>query len=270
MKRLDKRTICLCVTLCAIILLVFCEIFKASTLFGLEEGSVIGQSVDMLVTRLLGGIAFLSMLINLGYRVLDPIRKPFLRSLLFALPAFIVAINNFPFSTVIKGEAYVNESLYAVFLLLFECLAVGFFEETAFRGVVFLSILKKDPQSRAWAFASIVISSVVFGLVHLINIFESSPTAVLMQIGYSALIGAMCSVVLMKTANIWICVFIHGLFNFSGAVIPRLGEGVIWDSFTVVLTVAVSLLVTAYMILVFVKGKMEAVETIYKIRKKGK
>ena len=143
-------------------------------------------------------------------------------------------------------------------------MCVGFFEESAFRGVVFLGLLRRDPHNRLWAFASIAISSAVFGLVHLINIFESSPVAVLMQIGYSALIGAMCAVILMKTANLWLCVVIHGLFNFAGAVIPRCGVGEIWDGFTVILTVIVSLAVLAYMIFLFVKDEMSAVEEIYK------
>ncbi len=264
MKRQNKRSVCLCITVVAIILLLLLEIFGISILLGIEEGSKLAYGLEMTFTRMLGGVAFLSMLINLGYRVLNPIKKPFIKSILFVLPAFLIAVNNFPFSAVIKGEAIVTDSIGMVLLLLLECMAVGFFEEMAFRGVVFLGLLKKAPQNRLWAFASIAISSVVFGLVHLINIFESSPVSVLMQIGYSALIGAMCSVVLMKTANIWLCVTIHGLFNFCGAVIPRLGEGRIWDTFTIVLTVIVSLAVTAYMAVLFVKDEMTAVEGIYK------
>ncbi len=264
MKRANKREICLAVALAAIILLLLCEIFGFSSTVGIEEGTKLSQGLDMTVTRALGGAAFLAMLVNLDYKVLNPIKKPLVKSLLFALPAFLVAFNNFPFSTVIKGDARVTEGAGMVLLLLLECLMVGFFEEMAFRGVVFLGILKKAPESRLWAFASIVISSAVFGLVHLVNLIESSPAAVLMQIGYSALIGAMCSVLLMKTANIWLCVAVHGLFNFCGAVIPRLGEGEIWDSFTVVLTVIISLAVTAYMVYFFVKDKMEATPEIYK------
>ncbi len=263
MKRPSKRSVCLAVALAAIILLLVCEIFGLSRILGLENGSRLAVSVDMIATRFLGGIAFLAMLVNLEYKVLNPIKKPFWRSLLFSLPAFVIAINNFPFSTVIKGEARVTESGFMVLLLLLECMMVGLFEEMAFRGVVFLGILKRNPESRLWAFASIAISSVIFGLVHLVNLIDSSPSAVFLQIGYSALIGAMCAVILMKSANIWLCVIVHGLYNFCGAVIPRLGEGRVWDSFTVILTVMVSVLVIAYMVILFIKDKMEAVKDIY-------
>ena len=264
MKRLSKRSICLAVALVAIILLVLCEIFCFSCLFGDRISDSSAQSIDMIATRALGGIAFLAMLANLEYKVVNPLRRPFLRSLAISLPAFTIAINNFPFSQVIKGEAEITGEWWAIALLLLECMCVGFFEETAFRGVVFLGLLRKNPESRAWAFASIALSSVIFGVVHLINIFESSPVAVLMQIGYSALIGAMCAVVLMKTANLWLCVVIHGLFNFCGAVVPRCGEGEIWDAFTVILTVAVSLAVLAYMIVIFIKDDARTVKSIYR------
>ncbi len=264
MRRPSKREICLFVALAAMILLIICQFFGFSRLLVFAEGSKLALSVDMIATRLLGGIAFFAMLINLDYKVLNPIKKPFLRSILYSLPAFVIAVNNFPFSTVIKGEARVTESEGMILMLLFECIMVGFFEEMAFRGVVFLGILKKDPENKLWAFASIAISSVIFGLLHLVNLFESSPGAVFLQIGYSALIGAMCSVVLMKTANIWLCVLVHGLYNFCGAIIPRLGEGVVWDTFTVVLTVIISLAVSAYMIILFVKDSFKAINNIYK------
>ena len=261
--RRDKRKICLSVALAAMILLLVCEMVGVARIFGVEESSRLALSLEMILTRFLGGAAFLAMLIHLGYKVLNPIRSPFLRSLLISLPAFVIAVNNFPFHAVITGGARVNEGAPMVLLLLAECMMVGFFEEIAFRGVIFLGILKKNPEDKRWAFISIALSSVVFGLVHLVNLLENSPSAVFLQMGYSALIGAMCAVILLKTANIWLCVLIHGLYNFAGAVIPRLGEGVIWDTFTVVLTVIVSLAVLAYMIVLFLKGKTRTTKEIY-------
>ena len=261
--RANKRKICLSIALAAIILLLVCEIFGLSALLGLEDGSRLAISLEMTLTRFLGGVAFLAMLVHLGYKVLNPIKSPFWHSLLISLPAFLIAVNNFPFSAVISGKARVTEGAPMLLLLFCECMMVGLFEEIAFRGVIFLRILKKKPEDKLWQFASIALSSVIFGLLHLVNLIDSSPSAVLLQIGYSALIGAMCAVVLLKTANIWLCVVIHGLYNFAGAVIPRMGEGEIWDSFTIILTVVVSLAVLAYMIVLFLKSKTRTAREIY-------
>jgi len=260
----NKRKICLFVALTAMILLILCEIFSISELFGIDGDSHLGISLKMILTRFFGGAAFLAMLINLEYRVLNPIKRPFWRSVLISLPALLIAVNNFPFFAVIMGKARVIEGAPMLLLLFLECMTVGFFEEIAFRGVVFLGILKKAPEDKLRAFVSIALSSVIFGLVHLVNLIESAPGAVFLQIGYSTLIGAMCAVVLLKTANIWLCVVIHGLYNFAGAVIPRMGEGVIWDSFTVILTAFVSLAVAVYMTVLFLKGKTRVTGEIYR------
>lgn len=262
MKRSNKRRICLGISLAAIILLLLCEIVGSLGFFESVFYPVF-ESVETSLTRALGGAAFLSMLVYLGYKVLCPMRRYEKGAMLLIIPAFIIAINNFPFSTVIRGDAEIHAEWWAIALLLLECVCVAFFEEMAFRGVVFLGLLKRDPQNRLWAFVSILISSVVFGLIHLVNIFASSPVAVIMQIGYSALIGAMCAVLLMASANIWLCVIVHALFNFLGALVPRCGSGVIWDTFTVVLTVVVSIAVAIWYVVVFVKGKFDAVQGIY-------
>ena len=149
-------------------------------------------------------------------------------------------------------------------MLLIECIFIALFEEAAFRGVILLGFAEKRRGNIKGLFWSIILSSAVFGAVHLLNLIESSPLAVLMQIGYSFLIGAMCAVVLFRTANLWLCVAIHAIFNFCGALVPTCGQGQAWDTFTVVLTVIVSVLVTVYMIFAFIKTDLKKVDEIYK------
>ena len=261
----NKRKICITVTFILVALMLAYFILAFFLDFKGKFGEDVAQSIEMTVTRMLGGGVFVTIIVYLGYKILDPFKKPFWRSILFALPAFAVVINNLPFYPLISGLAEVTAPLWRVALLALECLSVGFFEETCFRGVVLNEFLRKRRGSVLGRFHAIVYSSAVFGAVHLINILlGSSPAAVIMQIGYSFLIGAMCAVVLMKSANIWLCVIIHGLFNFFGAVIPRCGAGEIWDSFTVILTAIVSLAVALYFVLYFIKGKFDAVDGIYR------
>jgi membrane protease YdiL (CAAX protease family) len=84
-----------------------------------------------------------------------------------------------------------------------------------------------------------------------------------MQIGYSALIGAMCSVVLLKTANVWLCVAVHGLFNFCGAVVPSCGYGTVWDTPTVILTAVIAVAVTVYMTVAFLRVDLGILDAVY-------
>ena len=260
--RVKKRYIYLGITLiCAALLLVY-EIVGFKAIFG-EADKAVEDLVSMTLTRLLGGFAFIAVLLNTGYRVLVPFRKPFLRSLLISLPAFAVVINNLPIIPLISGRAYIDSPVWKIILLLAECLAVAFFEETAFRGVVFLGFAEKRRGSIKGLFISIILSSAVFGAVHLLNLFTSSPLSVLLQIGYSFLIGAMCSVVLIRTADLWLCVILHAIFNFAGAVVPTCGGGIVWDAPTVAITAILAVLVTVYMVVLFVKTPVGITAAIY-------
>ena len=260
---MNKRKISIIVTaVCAVLLLIY-EIIGAKRIFGQIEDATILQLVDISVTRALGSIVFITLIAYFGYKILSPTKKPFLKSLLICLPAFLVAVNNFPFSAVISGGATV-EPTAKIAILFIECLLVALFEETAFRGVILLGFAEKRRGSIKGLFVSIILSSAVFGAVHLLNLIDSSPIAVLMQIGYSFLIGAMCSVVLFRTSNIWLCVAVHAIFNFSGAIVPTFGNGEIWDTFTVILTAVIAVAVTVYMVFAFLKTDLKAVNGIYK------
>ena len=73
----------------------------------------------------------------------------------------------------------------------------------------------------------------------------------------------MCSVVLIKTSNIWVCVLIHAIYNFGGAVIEKCGEGEIWNPFSISLTAVVAVAVTVYMTIVFFEIKGREVDRLY-------
>ena len=262
--KLNKRNIFIAVTIILIALLLVYEFLDTEALFESITDESLKNGIDITVTRLLGAAVFIILIAYSGYRILNPINHGFGKALLFSLPAFVIAINNLPIYSLAFGLAEVTSPLWRVLLLALECLAVGLFEETCFRGFVFLAFLEKRRATKSGQFMAIILSSAVFAIVHLFNIFlGASPIAVILQIGYSFLIGAMCAVMLMKTANIWLCVAAHAIFNFCGALIPTCGEGSIWEIFTVVLTVVASLLAAAYFIYEFFKIKAIETDRIY-------
>ena len=260
-----KRKLSIIVT--AVFIALMIGYFALSDLLDFKSmlGEELSRSVEMIVTRALGGGVFLTIIAYFGYKILNPVRKPFGRALLFCIPAFLVVINNLPIYPLASGLAEVTSPVWRVAVLAAECLMVGLFEETCFRGVVLLGFLEKRSETTAGRFMAIILSSAVFGAVHLVNILlGSSPVAVVMQIGYSFLIGAMCSVVLIKTANIWLCVILHAVFNFCGALVPECGEGIIWEPFTITITVIIAVATTVYMTLSFLKIKTDEVVRIFK------
>lgn len=260
-RRYLSRRACLIIVLVSVPLLLWLEMGKPS----FSEDALLSGLINMTLTRGIGAVVFLALLLNDGYRVLNPLQKPFWRSLLFALPPILVVVNNMPILSMLWGDAYVVHSapVYWVWFSL-ECLAIGLFEELAFRGVIFLMLAEKRRITRKGLFWSLILTSAVFGAVHLINVLMGAGIgSVILQIGYSFLIGAMCSVVLLKTRNIWLCVMLHAVYDFCGTLMPTLGAGTWWDTPTVIFTALLAVATTVYLVWQFFVLDLARVEEIY-------
>ncbi len=226
----------------------------------------ITEDMYMMLTRFIGGGACIFFMLEFSFQAaLRPLGNKKIIPVLAILPAFVIAINNFPFVSFFSGEWKPAMNTREITMFALSCLCVGFFEEMAFRGCALMFFLKKRTGTRLGVFLSIIFASAIFGLVHMLNLFTSSPGAVFMQIGYSTLIGALCSVVLLTTENIWLCVLCHGLYNFCGGMN---GVGEMWTTPQMIFTAVVAVAVAAYMIWLFFKIPLSNAQSL--IAKKDK
>lgn len=259
-RYLSRRT-CLAVIFVALPILLWLEIAEPT----LSEDPVLAPLITMTLTRALGAVVFLVLLLHEGYRVMNPLQKPFWASLAFAILPILVVVNNAPILSLCRGDAYLVHTA-PVYLVWFglECLAIGLFEELAFRGVIFLMLAERRHTTRKGLFLSLILTSAVFGAVHLVNVLMgASLGGVILQIGYSFLIGAMCSVVLLKTRNIWLCILLHAVYDFSGNLLPTLGDGTWWDTPTVIFTAILAVVTTAYLVWQFFTLDLTRVREIF-------
>lgn len=247
-KRVSAEALRRIALIFAVILLIAVEVFYR--LWGSELPT--GDRVYNTAMRLIGGVVCVIFMVDFSFgTVMRLTGNKSALTMLAVMPAFLVAVNNFPFVSFLAGDCSISAQLGDILLYAAFCLSVGFFEEMAFRGCVLMILLKKRTETKSGIFMAIFLSSAVFGLVHLVNLFTSSPGAVLLQIGYSALIGALCSVVLLTTKNIWICVLLHSVYNFAGGVVPEFGSGHIWTAPEVALTAVIGVAVAIYYVWYF-------------------
>lgn len=245
---------------------ILCGALVALELFNISfsDDQITQSLAKNAVSRLLGGVIFLVLIFKMGYRVFGSSKKKHLVGALLCFPALVIVVNNLPIIGLITKNSYVERTdLIPLFAL--QCFAIGFFEELAFRGFVFPYVMEKQKNTKKGIFFSIIISGAIFGLVHMLNLLAgASPGSVFLQIGYSFLIGAMCSVVLLCTHNIWICVLLHAIYDFCGYLVPTLGGGLIWDKATVAITAVLSVIVCIYMIILFFKRDFSDFEKFYR------
>ena len=92
-------------------------------------------------------------------------------------------------------------------------LCVGFLEEVIFRGLLFTAIAKNNIRS------AVVISSVTFGIGHLINLFNGSGMDLvsnLCQIVFAIAVGFLLVTIFDRSGSLLPCIIVHAAINTFG------------------------------------------------------
>ena len=123
---------------------------------------------------------------------------------LFYIPVLVMLTANLWYGIGI----YVSPVEAICYVLTMFC--VGFLEEVIFRGLLF-NAMRKDGVKFA-----ILVSSLTFGMGHIINLFNGSGTEILsnlLQVVYATAAGFMFVMIYYKTESLIVCIVAHGVFN---------------------------------------------------------
>jgi len=248
------------ISLVLIVVISYIDFFSFSN-------QVANEMISNSIPRLMGGIVFVVLMSMMGYNKIFNFTSPVFKSLMIIIPGLIISLNNFPIIAYFDSRADIIEPVYTIYIFLIECISTGFFEEIVFRVIVLILLLQKLPNTKKGMYLAIFISSAIFGLSHLINLFGGIGLSdVSLQVGYSFLMGLMWAVVYLKTKNIWMSVLLHSTYNFFGLVMFRLGYvNGRFDNVTLVITILLAILVAIYMLYISLKIEVEELEEFYTI-----
>lgn len=124
--------------------------------------------------------------------------------MLFYIPCLILLTANLWFGVKL------NFSPLETILYILTMFCVGFLEEIIFRGLLF-NTMKKDNLK-----AAIIVSSLTFGIGHIVNLFNGSGADLLaniLQVIYATSAGFMFVMLYHKSDSLLICILVHALFN---------------------------------------------------------
>ena len=123
-----------------------------------------------------------------------------------------------------------------VFLAL--ALMIGLFEEGLFRGIIVNGLVKVMPKTKAGLYKAIIISSILFGFVHIMWYLLdaeyyslSGIVQMMMSIFKIGSIGMLLASIYFKTKNIWACILLHAMIDFILFLINPLTGGVVSHSY---------------------------------------
>ena len=218
------------------------------------------------LVRIVFAAVMFVLALQMGIRKVWFVQKGEWKALLFAIPALVVAVNNLPIVAIANGTAHLTGG--SVYFLAFavECLGVGLFEEIAFRGVIFPFVLGKTGTGKKGRFVAFIVSSGMFGLLHLVNLLGGFSGGVFLQVGYSFLIGSMLAVCTFRGAGVFSCALVHAAFNYCGNIISSergLGFGAfsdVWCWQEVLLTAVVGVAAIVYFVILLYRSKADVAE----------
>ena len=165
----------------------------------------IEKSVTLVVCILLTVVSY-SWIKNNNYQEKYGLCKPEVSAgrMLYYIPLVIIATIN-----VWYGFA-MNFSLIESMLYVLSMILVGFLEEIIFRGFLFVEMAKDNVKT------AIIVSSVTFGIGHIVNLFNGSGADLLsngLQVVYAVAAGFLFTVIFYKTKSLWPCIITHSAIN---------------------------------------------------------
>lgn len=161
------------------------------------------------------------------------------RRFLYYVPLLVLASGN------LWNGAAVNYNPAETVCRIACMLCVGFLEEVIFRGLLFTAIAKDNVKS------AIIVSSVTFGIGHIINLFNGSGMDLvsnLYQIVFAIAVGFLLVTVFYRGGSLIPCIFVHSAINtlstFSNDVNLTAKMHLLHLGILIVITVAYTLILT--------------------------
>lgn len=170
------------------------------------------------IGRLLGSIAILFFFYHtFDIKDFGMKKENFFRGILTGFFMIILLVCNFLLALDTISQFPIKmPSLSLILLFLAEQLFVGVFEEFLFRGLILNTLLEKNKHLKYKGMMySLVISSTLFGAIHMVNLFDTPElinSTIAQSIG-AIFIGIFLGAVYLRSGNIWTVVVFHALID---------------------------------------------------------
>ena len=196
-------------------------------LFGLLIGTFnIGSNISQIISYLFSLLLITILVRNkecASYFGFCKIKKNI--KIMYLIPMFFIPIINLIYLS--TPDIIITQN---IFMCIASGIYIGIIEELIFRSFLFRTI--EERINYGWA---IIISSIIFGLFHLVNLNSLPIQIVILQVIYATAIGSIFSIIFYITQSLFPCIIVHTLTNITGFIftenlqfkIELMGTGII-------------------------------------------
>lgn len=227
---------------------VFAALFAVAA-FSVSNVAAFGETAKFIIdisSRALVVIFAAYAIKACGFKVFAKPNVGLMRGLLLFL-GLLVCANNFPIIGFITGNVALKENPQ-IFRYIVYCAAIGIAEEYVFRGFIMPLVGLKFKCKPHAPFITVLVTSAIFSLCHLFNIFSAGIPATLLQVGYTFLTGGLFCAAYLFTENLLFPIALHVIFDLGGLIFGTpfgIAFGNMWDTATIIITAVLGIIATA-------------------------
>lgn len=153
---------------------------------------------------------------------------------LYFLPLVVIASVN------LWGGVTLNFSVFETVLYIISMICVGFIEEVIFRGFLFNAMCRNNVKR------AIVISSLTFGLGHIVNLLNGAEVLeTSLQLCYAVALGFLFTIIFYKSKSLIPCVITHSTINSLSTIAAERT-----NMFDIIIAVTVTIVALVYAIVI--------------------
>lgn len=137
------------------------------------------------------------------------------KGLLYGLPFVVIGIGAAVIGNIGLDLTQMQPISFAgIFLFTCNMFFVGVNEEISMRSLILNNLISKYGKSTKGIYKAILISAIVFGAIHLVNIFFVPPVTVIVQAVNAASAGVLFAAIYICSKNIWAGIIIHAVVDW--------------------------------------------------------
>lgn len=156
---------------------------------------------------------------------------------------------------------------FTLLLAMLVYVAVGLTEEVCCRGILLLIWQKFFQKHKHTKMKAALISSILFGAVHLINLANGFTVSNIIytfsQIFFAAMYGMFFAAIMIKTKSLWFCALSHGMIDLAANITYLFVPMKIMDSIPDAVLIGYSSLESIISFLAIIPGFIWAIHTVY-------
>lgn len=169
-------------------------------------------SLDFIAEAFFALMVLVVMLLSKNGYVFTEKKVGFFKSLILGLPIFLFSI----LALCINVSYLPSFDLFNTIGVFLFSMSIGVAEEFLCRGWLQNEFLERFSKTRGQVILSIVLSSLIFGFMHIGNIGAGqSIFDTILQIAQATASGMFLGSIYYRSKNIWSVIFLHGFYDFS-------------------------------------------------------